>query len=427
MLDIKIIREDPSEIEQALRRRDERIDLSALVAADRERLTVLQEVETLKAEKNRLSKEVGRLRKAGESADEVIAGTKTVGVKIGELEERRGVLEDEIAQEVAALPNLPHPDVTPGGDVTQATVVRTWGERPKDPGENHVDIARRLGLIDLERAARLSGSQFALYRGWGARLEWALIRFMLDLHVDVNGYEMILPPFVANTETLTASGQLPKFADQVYRCADDDLYLVPTAEVPLTGLHRAEMLREEDLPLRYCAYTPCFRREAGAHGANERGLIRTHQFNKVEIYRFAPPEASYQHLDAIVVEVEDVLQRLGLHYRTIRLVAGDMAQQASMTYDIEVWIPGQDRYYEVSSVSNCEDYQARRASIRYRPTEGGKPRFVHTLNGSALATSRLFAAILESNVQADGNLLVPEVLRPHLGGAAVITPDGGRQ
>ncbi len=426
MLDIKAIRAEPRTIEEGLRRRAPDTDLSELVKHDRVRLELLQGVEKLKARRNELSKEVGRRKKSGEDADALIAETRTLGQRLASDQARLAELEQEIHEQLIGLPNLPHEEVVPGDDLAAAPVVHQEGERPSASatGENHVEIATRLGLLDLPRATRLAGSHFALHSGWGARLEWALLRFMIDLHVDELGYRMILPPFVANTDTLTASGQLPKFADQVYRCADDDLYLIPTAEVPLTGLHRSELLEEQDLPLCYCAYTPCFRREAGAHGATERGLIRTHQFNKVELYRFATPESSYQQLEVLVEHAQEVVRRLGLHFRTLRLVAGDLAQQAAMTYDVEVYIPGQERYYEVSSISNCEAYQARRAQIRYRPREGGKPRFVHTLNGSALATSRLMAALLESYVRPDGALEIPEVLRPHLGGAAAIDPEG---
>ncbi len=426
MLDIKAIRANPKEIEARLRRRAPDTDLSEIEALDRDRLELLQSVERLKARRNEVSKEVGRKKKAGEDADSLIADTRVLGEELAGGQARLAELESRIHESVVALPNLPHPDVVPGADLSLAPLVREHGERLEESatGENHVEIATRLGLLDLTRASRLAGSHFALHRGWGARLEWALLRFMIDLHVDECGYELILPPFVANTDTLTASGQLPKFADQVYRCADDDLYLIPTAEVPLTGLHRSEILDEASLPLCYCAYTACFRREAGAHGASERGLIRTHQFNKVEIYRFATPESSYEQLETLVGQAEEVVRRLGLHFRTVRLVAGDLAQQAAMTYDVEVYIPGQERYYEVSSISNCEEYQARRSQIRYRPSSGGKVRYVHTLNGSALATSRLLAAIIETYVRADGSLEIPEVLRQHLAGAGVIHPDG---
>ena len=429
MLDIKAIRNDPEGIEERLRRRDSGIDLSDLVGADQRRRETLQAVEVLKARKNEVSREVGARRKAGENADDLIGSMRAVGEELSGLEATLAEITQEVDSICASLPNLPHADVVPGSDLEAAECIRQEGtcpERPED-SPHHLEIAERLGLLDMERGARLAGSQFAFHRGWGARLEWALIQMMLDVQVGEKGYEMILPPLLANTETLTASGQLPKFADQVYRCADDDLYAIPTAEVPLTGMHRGDTLREDDLPLRYCAYTPCFRREAGAHGAQERGLIRVHQFNKVEIYRYTRPETSYEHLEEIVSDAEDILRRLGLHFRTIRLVAGDLAQQAAMTYDIEVWIPGQGRYYEVSSVSNCEDYLARRASIRHRPTEGGKPRFVHTLNGSALATSRLFAAILETFETSDGSVEIPEVLRSYLGGVTRLLPDGGAE
>lgn len=426
MLDIRAIRARPEEIQERLRRRAPELDLGPLVQLDGDRRELLQAAEQLKARKNTVSKEVGKRKKGGEDATELITAMRHLGEELGAAEARLAELADEIHAIVAGLPNLPHPDVLPGSDVSQAQVLRSAGEppRPAAGAENHLEIATRLNLLDMERGARLAGSRFALYRGWGARLEWALLQFMIDLHVREHGYELFLPPLVANTETLTAAGQLPKFADQVYRCADDDLYLIPTGEVPLTGLHRGEILDESDLPLAYCAYTPCFRREAGAHGATERGLIRTHQFNKVEIYRLTSPERSYEEMELITTQAESVVKRLGLHFRTVRLVAGDLAQQAAMTYDVEVYIPGQERHYEVSSVSNCEDYQARRAQIRYRPSEGGKPRFVHTLNGSALATSRLMAALLETNLQGDGSLLVPEVLRPYLGNVATISEAG---
>jgi seryl-tRNA synthetase len=316
------------------------------------------------------------------------------------------------------IPNLPHASVPPGGGPEDNVEVRRWGEIPAFDfaPKNHWEIGEELGILDFARAAKLSGSRFAVYSGEGALLERALIAFMLDLHTRERGYREILPPLLVNRATMTGTGQLPKFEEDLFRLAEPELFLVPTAEVPLTNLHREEILRREELPLRYVAYTPCFRREAGSYGQDVRGLIRLHQFNKVELVKLAEPQTSYEELEKMVRDAEEVLRRLGLPYRVIELCAGDMGFSAAKTYDVEVWLPGQGTYREISSCSNCEDFQARRAGIRYRSEGKGKTLFVHTLNGSGLAVGRTLVAVLENYQQKDGSVIVPEALRPYMGG-----------
>ena len=411
MLDIRRLREEREEIETRLKTRDPSIDLGELLQHDEQRRQTIAEVEELKAERNEGSQEIGRRKKAGEDASPLLERMGEVSARISELDERLRQLTARIDAQLLDLPNVPHPSA-PVGPEQNKMILREIGERPRDEGVvPHLELAESKGILDFPRAAAIAGARFPMYVGLGAQLEMALIQFMFFRHVR-NGYTPIWPPFLANEESFYVSSQLPKFASDVYRIDSDGLYLNPTAESLLVNLHRNEILDSEALPLRYVAYTPCFRREAGSYGEEERGLIRVHQFNKVELFAFTTPDRSYDALDELIADAEGVLRALGLHYRVAVLTTEDMAQQAAKTVDLEVYLPGQGRYYEVSSCSNCEAFQARRGKIRYRPSPKEKPRFVHTLNGSGLATSRLMAAILENNQSSDGRVRIPEVLQP---------------
>jgi len=415
MLDIHRLREDPIGIEKRLQGRDPSIDLTEILELDEKRLSLIQQVEERKAERNRGSQEVGRLKKDGKDTTELIASLSSLAEEIAHLDDELKQVSARIDHLLALLPNVPHPSV-PVGAREEKVVLRSYKESPlfDFPIKHHLEIGEEKGILDFNRAATIAGARFPMYVGMGARLEMALIQFMFFYHVK-NGYIPVIPPFLANSESFFVASQLPKFADDVYYCEKDDLYLNPTAESILVNLHRGEILSLEDLPLNYVAYTPCFRREAGTYGEDERGLIRVHQFNKVEMFKFTAQEASYSELDQIVAAAEGVLQALGIHYRVTLLSTQDMAQQSSKTIDLEVYLPGQGRYYEVSSCSNCEDFQARRGNTRYRPAALGKPLYVHTLNGSGLATSRLLAAILENNQMEDGRVRIPEVLKELVG------------
>jgi seryl-tRNA synthetase len=338
-------------------------------------------------------------------------------------DELRGI-EEEFDLFLLTVPNIPHASVPVGRSESDNVEIRSHGEKPSFDFEAkpHWEIGESLGILDFERGAKITGARFTLYRGMGARLERALINFMLDLHTEQHGYLEMLPPFMVNRESMTGTGQLPKFEDDLFRLEGLDYYLIPTAEVPVTNIHRGEILRSAELPLRYTAYTPCFRKEAGSYGKDTRGLIRQHQFNKVELVKFARPEQSYSELELLLDNAEEVLRRLGLHYRVVELCTGDLGFSAAKTYDIEVWLPGQEAYREISSCSNFEDFQARRAGIRFRDEEKAKPEFVHTLNGSGLAVGRTLVAILENYQSADGSVRIPEVLRPYVGGAVAISP-----
>ena len=418
MLDIREIRERPEEVLARLRRRDPAVDLSRVLSLDEERRGLIRQVEELRRKRKAGSEEVARLQREGKpvEAQARIASLKALSGKLKELEESLSQVEKELGEELLRLPNLPHESV-PTGTKEEKVLLRSWGEPPKFDFQprHHVELAKELGLLDLERAAKITGARFPMYVGLGARIELALIHWMFELHVREHGYIPVLPPILANPTSFLVSGQLPKFADELYHCPEDNLYLNPTAESLLVNLHRDEILPEEALPLRYVAYTPCFRREAGSYGEEQRGLIRVHQFNKVELFHFTIPERSYEDLEELVGHAERVLQALGLHYRVMLLPSQDLAQQSAKTIDLEVWLPGQGRYYEVSSCSNCEAYQARRGNIRFRPAAGGKPEFVHTLNGSGVATSRLFAALLEQNQRPDGSVALPPLLAELVG------------
>ena len=420
MIDIKLVRKEPERVKELLSRRDpvyaERVD--ELLTVDRERRTLLTEIEQLKAKRNKLSKEIGKLFKEGkrEEALSLKAEVEDISKKAKDLEKELRDVEERFKKLILSIPNIPHPSVPVGEDENDNVVVRYWGEKPQFDFEPipHWEIGEKLGILDFERATKLAGSRFVVYRKWGAKLERALINFMLDLHTQEHGYEEIIPPFLVNTKTMTGTGQLPKFEEDLYKIENEDLWLIPTAEVPLTNLHAGEILAEKELPKYYTAYTPCFRREAGAHGRDVRGIMRLHQFNKVELVKIVHPEKSYEELEKLVREAEKVLQLLGLHYRVVELCTGDLGFSAAKTYDIEVWIPSQNRYREISSCSNCEDFQARRAQIRFRDKEG-KTHLVHTLNGSGLAVGRTVIAILEQYQQKDGSVIIPEVLRDYVG------------
>lgn len=411
MLDIRQLRENRDEIEARLKTRDPSIDLTELLDLDEARRQTITEVEELKAERNAGSQEVARRKQAGEDAAELLARLSNVSSRVSELDEQLRQATQRIHDLSSRLPNVPHPS-TPTGAKEEKVIVREFGE--KSTVENvipHLEFAESRGILDFPRAATIAGARFPMYVGLGAELEMALIQFMYFRHAH-NGYTAVWPPFVANEESFYVSSQLPKFADEIYHIEKDGLYLNPTAESLLVNLRRGEIMEADELPLKFVAYTPCFRREAGGYGEEERGLIRVHQFNKVEMFQFTTPETSYEALDELIADAEGVLQALGLHYRVVVLTTEDMAQQASKTVDLEVYLPGQGRYYEVSSCSNCETFQARRGNIRYRPAPKEKPQFVHTLNGSGLATSRLMVALIENNQQPDGRVRIPDVLQP---------------
>jgi len=415
MLDIRQLREEPERCTERLRARDPDIDLGPLLALDAERLDLIQRVEEQKAKRNRGSIEIGELKRTGKDASAALAEMTRLAQQIDETDAALRDRTERVEALMAALPNMPHDSVPRGGKEANV-VLRTVGEPPATiPGlRNHLEIGTAKGLLDFERGAAIAGARFPLYIGYGARLEMALLQYMFAHHV-ARGFTPVWPPFLANRESFYVSSQLPKFADDLYRIETDGLFLNPTAESLLANLHRGEVLDADSLPKDYVAYTPCFRREAGSYGEEERGLIRVHQFNKVEMFTYTTPEDSYEALDRLVAAAESVLEGLGLHYRVVLLASGDLAQQSAKTIDIEVLLPAQGRYYEVSSCSNCEAFQARRGVIRYRPAPKAKPAFVHTLNGSGLATSRLVAAILENNQTEEGTIRVPEVLQPALG------------
>jgi len=421
MLDIKAIRENADAIEAQLRRRDPDASLAEVVRLDERRRALIQEVEELKAQRNESSKRVAELKRDGKGgeAERLIGEMGEVADRIKQLDgEQRGV-DERLEGLLARLPNLPHESVPTSLKKEDKVVVRSFGDKPEGEPPHHLEIGERLGLLDFPRAAAIAGSRFPMYVGWGARLEMALIQFFWHFHCTETGYTPVFPPFLGNSASMYTASQLPKFQDDVYYVEKDDLYLNPTSETLLCNLHRDEILEAERLPLKYMAYTTCFRREAGAAGEEERGLIRMHQFNKVELFKFTDADSSFDELEGLVADAEAVLQALGVHYRLVLLPTGDMAGQSAKTYDLEVWIPSQGRYYEVSSCSNCTDYQSRRGDMRYRPEGGARPRFLHTLNGSGLATSRLFAALLETGWRADGSVRLPAALHELVGAEAL--------
>ena len=415
MIELRLIREQHEDIEARLKTRDASIDLSEILNLDERRRELIAEVENLKSERNQGSQEVGRRKRDGEDADDLMANLSELSNRVSELDDTLRDTQTRIDALLALLPNVPHESVPTGGK-DDYVVLKTVGDKPEPgfPIQHHLELAESKGILDFPRAAMIAGAKFPMYVGDAARLEMALIQFMFFRHAN-HGYVPVIPPFMANSKSFYVASQLPKFADDIYHCDRDDLYLNPTAESLLVNLHQDEILEADELPKQYVAYTPCFRREAGSYGEEERGLIRMHQFNKVEMFKFTTPESSYEELENVIADAEGVLQALGMHYRVVLLTTQDMAQQATKTVDLEVYLPGQGRYYEVSSCSNCEAFQARRGNIRYRPSPKEKPQFVHTLNGSGLATSRLMAAILENNQAEDGSVCIPEVLQPMVG------------
>ncbi len=424
MHDLSRLRADPAATTSSFAARKVTFDVDEFLAVDERRRQLIQEVDALKAERNAAGKRIGELKKAGESADSVIAAMAEVSRKAATLEVELGELEAKVRETLLGLPNLPHESVPEGRDESDNRVERTWGSPRTFDFKvlDHVDVGESLGIIDLERATKVSGARFPTQFGAGARLERALAAFMLDLAQSEGGYLEVFTPFLVRPESMEGSGQLPKFADEAFFIDRDSLYLIPTSEVPLVNLHRDEILDESDLPIRYCAYTPCFRREAGSYGKDTRGLIRVHQFTKCELVWYTTPERSYEALETLVQDAERVLQRLELPYQVVSLCTGDLGFAAAKTYDIEVWLPSQGRYREISSCSNCEDFQARRAEIRYRPEGAKKTRLVHTLNGSGLAIGRTLVALLENYQEADGTVTIPEALRPYMNGQERIEP-----
>jgi seryl-tRNA synthetase len=422
MLDVKVLRENLDEVKARMATRGGTIDWNEFVALDRERRDALANIERLKEKKNRLSGEIGKLKKSGADPTTLMREVEEVSEAIRSSEGPLAEIEAKFKRFMLTLPNLPNPSVQIGKNENDNREVRRWGEPPKFDFEpkNHWDIGEELAILDFTRAAKIAGARFAVYRDAGARLERALINFMLDLHTSENGYREMLPPALVNRTSLIGTGQLPKFEEDLFHLAPGDYFLIPTAEVPLTNLHRDEMLERDELPIKYVAYTPCFRSEAGSYGKDVRGLIRLHQFNKVEMVKFCEPETSYEELESMVRNAEEVLKRLKLPYRVVELCTGDMGFASAKTYDLEVWLPGQNAYREISSCSNCEDFQARRANIRYRKEKKGRPLFVHTLNGSGLAVGRTLVALLENYQQKDGSVVIPEALRPYMGGLGQI-------
>lgn len=393
------------------------LDLGRFRALDKERRELITATEQLKAQRNKASDEIARLKKEKQDADAIIAEMKQVSERIKQADERIAELDAEQCQFLLTVPNLPHGSVPIGASPADNREVRRWGAPPKFDFQPrpHWEVGERAGILDLPAAAKITGARFALYRGWGARLERALANFFLDVHTHEHGYTEILPPFIVNTASLTAAGQLPKFAADLFKLQDTDFWLTPTSEVELHNLYRDETLAEDRLPLCLTAWTACFRSEAGAAGKDTRGILRQHQFQKVELFKFTHPEKSYDEHERLVVNAEAILQKLGLHYRTVLLCTGDMGFASSKTYDIEVWLPSSAEFREISSCSNCEAFQARRAGIRFKPKGGGKSEFVHTLNGSGLAVGRTWIAVVENYQQADGSIVIPEVLRPYMG------------
>lgn len=424
MLDIRLIRKDRATIEAKLKTKDPHIDLSRLCELDHQVRETKTRVEHLKAERNEASQKIGELKRKGEDASKLLDEVSHSANAIHTLDQTLKTLEEELLQEIAQLPNLPDDDIKVSQDPKDNVIIKEVGKKPTFdfPFKNHVELNESLHLFDFKRGAKISGTGWPVYRNLGARLEWALIQYMIDTHI-TSGFMQWIPPLLVRTEAVFASGQLPKFANQQFMIKDDDyhLYLIPTSEVSLNALHMDEIILKEELPLKYTAYTPCFRREAGAAGSQERGLIRTHQFNKVEMFCFTKPEDSSQVFEEMLSSAEKILQGLNLHYRNALLVTGDMSFGAAKTVDIEVWLPGQNRYYEVSSVSNCTDFQSRRSNTRYK-TDEGKTEFVHTLNGSGLATSRLMVALIENNQQKNGSITIPTVLQKYLGGLDQLVP-----
>ena len=417
MLDLRFIRENPDRVRRAIEQRGGAVDLDLLLTLDADRREKIGEADGLKEKRNTVSEEIGRLKKAGEDGGEAVTEMRQVSRQIKELDETIRRIEEEMQAIQIHIPNIPHESVPVGSDASANVIVKEWGKiREFDfPPKSHYEIGPALGILDFERGSRLSGANFVSFSGAGAALERALINLFLDVHASKHGYREVSVPFIVKREMMFGTGQLPKLEEDMYLVEKDDLFLVPTAEVPVTNLHRDEMLSAEDLPLRYMAYTPCFRRDAGSYGADTRGLMRIHQFDKVELVKFVNPETSYDELESLVADAESVLQLLNLPYRVAALATGDLSFAAAKCYDIEAFAPGIDKWLEVSSCSNYETFQARRMNIRFRPEKGAKPEFIHTLNGSGVALPRTVIAIIENYQTDEGTVVVPEPLRPYMG------------
>ncbi len=424
MLEIKFVSQNLSSVKHALATRGHQIDLETFKKCDDERRVILQEIESLRHQRNVVSDRIAEMKKAGDDTETRVVEMRTVSSKIKELDKQLSENQTTINDILLGIPNIPHASVPIGADETANPVIRTVGELPefKSDPQPHWEIGTRLNILDFDRASKITGARFPLYFGAGARLERALINFMLDTHTDEHGYKEVLPPFIVNRQSMTHTGQLPKFEEDLFKLSGWEYYLIPTAEVPLTNIHQGETLQEEILPVYYTAYTPCFRSEAGSYGKDTRGLIRQHQFNKVELVKFCQPETSYDELESLLSNAETILKKLEIPYQVIELCTGDLGFSAAKTYDIEVWMPAQGLYREISSCSNFEDFQARRANIRFKRKGQKGTQLVHTLNGSGLAVGRTVAAILENFQQADGSVIIPERLRPYMGGLEKITP-----
>ncbi|NLY77664.1 MAG: serine--tRNA ligase [Tissierellia bacterium] len=418
MLDIKRIRSNPEYVKEALRKRQGDYNIDKVLEIDKNRRNVITEMEQMKAKQNQVSKEIPKLKKEGKDVSDVLEEMRKLSDNIKELDNQVKELDNQLRDELLGIPNIPHESVAEGKSDEDNVEVRKWGEPTSFDFEPkaHWDLGVELNILDFERASKLTGARFSLFKGKGALLERALINFMIDLHVSQHGYTEMLPPFMVNRASMIGTGQLPKFENDMFHLPSKDFFLIPTAEVPLTNYYRDEILDEDMLPIYLTAYTPCFRQEAGSAGRDTRGLIRNHQFDKVEMVKFAKPETSYEELESLTNNAEDILKKLGLPYRVVMLCTGDLGFSAAKTYDVEVWMPSYGRYVEISSCSNFEDYQARRANIRFRRKDNKKVEYVHTLNGSGLAVGRTFAALIENYQQEDGSVVIPEALRPYMGG-----------
>jgi seryl-tRNA synthetase len=421
MLDLKRIRTSPEEVKAALLGRSKDFDVSVvdeIISLDEKRREILVEVENLKSRRNQVSSEIPKLKKAGQDVEPIMAEMKKLGEDVKTLDAKVSEIDDKIKFNVLRIPNLPNNNVPEGTSDQDNIEVRKWGEPTKFSFEPkaHWDLGLNLNILDFDRASKITGSRFTIYKALGARLERAIINYFLNTHIDINGYTEIFPPFMVNRDSMTGTGQLPKFEEDAFKVTNTDYFLIPTAEVPVTNMYRDEIINGADLPIKHTAYSACFRAEAGSAGRDTRGLIRQHQFNKVELVKFTKPEESYDELEKLTNDAERVLQGLGLPYRVVKLCKGDLGFSSATTYDIEVWMPSYNRYVEISSCSNFEDYQARRANIKYRETPKDKPQFVHTLNGSGVAVGRTVAAILENFQREDGSIVIPEALRGYMGG-----------
>lgn len=417
MLDIKVLRNEPERIKEALKNRNNDLDISPAIELDAKRREILFKVEQMKAKQNEITKKIPAMKKAGENTDAIFAEMKELSNEIKELDNEVSAIDDELRNFMLRIPNIPNASVPVGVDDSQNVEVRRWGEPKKVDFEQkaHWDIGVDLDILDFDRGAKVAGTRFTVYKGLGARLERSVIQYFLNTHTEQSGYTEIFPPYMVNRASMTGTGQLPKFEEDAFKVTNNGYFLIPTAEVPVTNLHRDEILDGDTLPVKYCAYSACFRAEAGSAGRDTRGLIRQHQFNKVELVKFADPEKSYEELESLTNDAEKLLQGLGIPYRVVTLSTGDLGFSSAKTYDIEVWMPSYGRYVEISSCSNFEDYQARRANIKFRRTPKDKPQFVHTLNGSGLAVGRTVAAILENFQNVDGSVTIPEALRGYMG------------